>query len=172
MGIKYSASALFQYGWVKGGLVFNINMFHKCKILYKFIIVCLCLIYFGQVFWICISLLEMAYGVALSVGLAACCSWSKLVTVVFAQLLSISFFLFLDRFLNLWIHNGHAQSSFLLGLLHGLVSPLFDFMEIMTTPLILFALFYIKTGSQFDHFETQFWVTLNPRPSFIFPSNK
>ncbi|XP_059461052.1 homogentisate phytyltransferase 1, chloroplastic isoform X1 [Corylus avellana] len=35
----------------------------------------------SRVFWICIVLLEIAYGVALSVGVAACCSWSKLITV-------------------------------------------------------------------------------------------
>jgi hypothetical protein len=82
MEIKYMASAPFQYGWVKVGLVFNINMFLLCKISYKFIIIWLCLIYFGQVFWICIALLEIAYGVALSVGVAACCSWSKLISVI------------------------------------------------------------------------------------------
>lgn len=35
----------------------------------------------GRVFWICISLLQIAYGVALAVGVSACCSWSKLITV-------------------------------------------------------------------------------------------
>ncbi|KAJ1433469.1 UbiA prenyltransferase family [Sesbania bispinosa] len=33
-----------------------------------------------RVFWICVSLLEMAYGVALLVGAASSCLWSKIVT--------------------------------------------------------------------------------------------
>ncbi|KAF5461740.1 hypothetical protein F2P56_017814 [Juglans regia] len=41
-------------------------------------------VHLGQkrVFWICISLLEMAYGVALLVGLASCCLWSRVITVL------------------------------------------------------------------------------------------
>ncbi|XP_042060507.1 homogentisate phytyltransferase 1, chloroplastic-like isoform X2 [Salvia splendens] len=35
-----------------------------------------------KVFWICISLLEMAYAVALFVGITSCCTWSKWVTVI------------------------------------------------------------------------------------------
>ncbi|KAG6421249.1 hypothetical protein SASPL_117799 [Salvia splendens] len=35
-----------------------------------------------KVFWICISLLEMAYAVALSVGITSCCTWSKWVMVI------------------------------------------------------------------------------------------
>jgi len=35
-----------------------------------------------RVFWICISLLEMAYTVALLVGVASSSLWSKLLTVV------------------------------------------------------------------------------------------
>nr|AFK42341.1 unknown [Lotus japonicus] len=33
-----------------------------------------------RVFWICVALLEMAYGVALVVGAASPCLWSKIVT--------------------------------------------------------------------------------------------
>lgn len=33
-----------------------------------------------RVFWICVSLLEMAYGVALLVGAASPCLWSKIIT--------------------------------------------------------------------------------------------
>ncbi|KAJ7955802.1 Homogentisate phytyltransferase 1, chloroplastic [Quillaja saponaria] len=41
-------------------------------------------VHLGQkrVFWICISLLEMAYGVAVLVGAASPCVWSKVVTVL------------------------------------------------------------------------------------------
>nr|AMR58303.1 chalcone prenyltransferase [Glycyrrhiza uralensis] len=35
-----------------------------------------------RVFWICISLLEMAYGVALLMGITSSCLWSKIVTVL------------------------------------------------------------------------------------------
>ncbi|XP_057497933.1 homogentisate phytyltransferase 1, chloroplastic-like [Actinidia eriantha] len=35
-----------------------------------------------RVFWICISLLEMAYGVAVLVGAASSCLWSKYITVL------------------------------------------------------------------------------------------
>ncbi|KAB1204242.1 Homogentisate phytyltransferase 1, chloroplastic [Morella rubra] len=35
-----------------------------------------------RVFWICISLLEMAYGVALLVGVASSCLWSKVLTIL------------------------------------------------------------------------------------------
>lgn len=35
-----------------------------------------------RVFWICILLLEMAYGAAVSVGATSSCLWSKLVTVL------------------------------------------------------------------------------------------
>ncbi|KAF5456335.1 hypothetical protein F2P56_025831 [Juglans regia] len=35
-----------------------------------------------RVFWICIVLLEMAYGVALLMGVASCSFWSKLITVL------------------------------------------------------------------------------------------
>ncbi|CAA3032268.1 homogentisate phytyltransferase 1, chloroplastic [Olea europaea subsp. europaea] len=35
-----------------------------------------------RVFWICISLLEMAYLVALSVGVTSSCIWSKWITVI------------------------------------------------------------------------------------------
>lgn len=35
-----------------------------------------------RVFWICISLLEMAYGIAIVVGAASNCLWSKLITVL------------------------------------------------------------------------------------------
>ncbi|CAK9162257.1 unnamed protein product [Ilex paraguariensis] len=40
------------------------------------------------VFWICISLLEMAYAVALFVGAATSCIWSKYVTVLGHALLA------------------------------------------------------------------------------------
>ncbi|RYR30253.1 hypothetical protein Ahy_B01g055066 isoform E [Arachis hypogaea] len=33
-----------------------------------------------RVFWICVSLLEVAYGVALMVGAASPCLWSKIIT--------------------------------------------------------------------------------------------
>ncbi|KAG2692079.1 hypothetical protein I3760_08G035700 [Carya illinoinensis] len=41
-------------------------------------------VHLGQkrVFWICIALLEMAYGVALLVGLSSCCLWSRVITVL------------------------------------------------------------------------------------------
>ncbi|CAI9754765.1 unnamed protein product [Fraxinus pennsylvanica] len=35
-----------------------------------------------RVFWICISLLQMAYLVALSVGVISTCIWSKWITVI------------------------------------------------------------------------------------------
>ena len=36
----------------------------------------------GQVFWICISLLQMAYAVAILVGASSSFIWSKVVTVI------------------------------------------------------------------------------------------
>ncbi|RVW30275.1 Homogentisate phytyltransferase 1, chloroplastic [Vitis vinifera] len=53
-GTRYSASGRLVYVWVRSGLVF----------------------------WICILLLEMAYGAAVSVGATSSCLWSKLVTVL------------------------------------------------------------------------------------------
>ncbi|KAL2327484.1 hypothetical protein Fmac_020911 [Flemingia macrophylla] len=37
-----------------------------------------------QVFWICVSLLEMAYGIAILIGATSSCLWSKLITLVHA----------------------------------------------------------------------------------------
>ncbi|XP_059637370.1 homogentisate phytyltransferase 1, chloroplastic-like isoform X2 [Cornus florida] len=41
-----------------------------------------------RVFWICISLLQMAYGVAVLVGVASSCLWSKYITVLGHALLA------------------------------------------------------------------------------------
>ncbi|KAL0453422.1 UNVERIFIED_CONTAM: Homogentisate phytyltransferase 1, chloroplastic, partial [Sesamum latifolium] len=42
-----------------------------------------------RVFWICISLLEMAYGIALLVGATTSCIWSKWITVIGHTLLGL-----------------------------------------------------------------------------------
>ncbi|XP_042440994.1 probable homogentisate phytyltransferase 1, chloroplastic [Zingiber officinale] len=43
-----------------------------------------------RVFWICVYLLEMAYGVAMAVGMTSSCNWSKLVTVLGNAVLALN----------------------------------------------------------------------------------
>lgn len=66
------------FGWVKNGLDLRTHqMLHLSKLIVYFIEHSFVL----QVFWICIMLLEVAYGVALLVGASSSFLWSRYITV-------------------------------------------------------------------------------------------
>ncbi|KAL1563569.1 hypoxanthine-guanine phosphoribosyltransferase [Salvia divinorum] len=62
-----------------------------------------------KVFWICISLLEMAYAVALFVGVTSCCTWSKWATVIGHTVLG---YLLWSRAKSIDFKNKAATTSF------------------------------------------------------------
>lgn len=77
--IKYLVSGLSLYVWAKSGSVLyphtSLNSSSSISLLPS-------KCPFLQVFWICISLLQMAYAVAILVGLISPCLWSRVITVI------------------------------------------------------------------------------------------
>lgn len=81
--IKFLGFNPLVSAWVKRGLVLN-SVLLNIRLQLSFVFILIQLINFWQVFWICISLLEMAYLVAILVGASSSFLWSKYITVSYS----------------------------------------------------------------------------------------